>query len=120
MSRGGGWLFKARHALKPQPLQTPVPPLSGLGLCGIQESGRGDRIRTCDLLVPNQALYQAKLHPEETRTVEKPIKRCKVFLAGIHEGVKPSKTREIPDCIGERPQGTLRLLSVRVLLADGW
>ena len=24
---------------------------------------RGDRIRTCDLLVPNQALYQAKLHP---------------------------------------------------------
>ena len=26
-------------------------------------SGRGDRIRTCDLLVPNQALYQAKLHP---------------------------------------------------------
>ena len=26
-------------------------------------TGRGDRIRTCDLLVPNQALYQAKLHP---------------------------------------------------------
>jgi hypothetical protein len=26
--------------------------------------GRGDRIRTCDLLVPNQALYQAKLRPE--------------------------------------------------------
>ena len=25
---------------------------------------RGDRIRTYDLLVPNQALYQAKLHPE--------------------------------------------------------
>ncbi len=28
------------------------------------EDGRGDRIRTYDLLVPNQALYQAKLHPE--------------------------------------------------------
>ena len=28
-------------------------------------SGRGDRIRTCDLLVPNQALYQAKLHPAQ-------------------------------------------------------
>ncbi len=28
------------------------------------KSGRGDRIRTYDLLVPNQALYQAKLHPE--------------------------------------------------------
>jgi hypothetical protein len=27
------------------------------------QCGRGDRIRTYDLLVPNQALYQAKLHP---------------------------------------------------------
>jgi integrase len=31
------------------------------------ENGRGDRIRTYDLLVPNQALYQAKLHPEKAR-----------------------------------------------------
>ena len=41
--------------------------------CGNQRAagrGRGDRIRTCDLLVPNQALYQAKLHPERrTREV---------------------------------------------------
>ncbi len=29
----------------------------------MRRSGRGDRILTCDLLVPNQALYQAKLHP---------------------------------------------------------
>jgi hypothetical protein len=28
------------------------------------ENGRGDRIRTCDLVVPNHALYQAKLRPE--------------------------------------------------------
>src|SRR6478752_5152174 len=27
--------------------------------------GRGDRIRTYDLLVPNQALYQTKLHPAD-------------------------------------------------------
>jgi hypothetical protein len=26
--------------------------------------GRGDRIRTCDLYVPNVALYQTELHPE--------------------------------------------------------
>ncbi len=26
--------------------------------------GRGDRIRTCDLLLPKQALYQAELRPE--------------------------------------------------------
>ncbi len=31
---------------------------------GENENGRGDRIRTYDLLVPNQALYQAKLHPD--------------------------------------------------------
>ena len=27
-------------------------------------NSRGDMIRTCDLLVPNQALYQAELRPE--------------------------------------------------------
>ena len=27
------------------------------------ENDRGDRIRTCDLVVPNHALYQAKLRP---------------------------------------------------------
>ena len=27
-------------------------------------NGRGDRIRTCDLYVPNVALYQAKLRPD--------------------------------------------------------
>ncbi len=29
---------------------------------------RGDRIRTCDHLVPNQARYRAALHPEKKRT----------------------------------------------------
>ena len=27
-------------------------------------NGRGDRIRTCDLVDPNHALYQSELHPE--------------------------------------------------------
>ena len=36
-------------------------------------NGRGDWIRTSDLLVPNQALYQAKLHPEITRNSERPL-----------------------------------------------
>ena len=35
------------------------------------ESGRGDRIRTCDIYVPNVALYQSELHPEYRRM--KPI-----------------------------------------------
>ena len=29
-----------------------------------EKSGRGERIRTFDILVPNQALYQTELHPE--------------------------------------------------------
>ena len=33
------------------------------------ESGRGDRIRTCDFLLPKQALYQAELHPEVGRAL---------------------------------------------------
>ena len=31
-----------------------------------RENGRGERIRTSGLYVPNVALYQAKLHPEMT------------------------------------------------------
>src|SRR5690606_36386990 len=30
----------------------------------IESIGRGDRIRTCDLYVPNVALYQTELHPD--------------------------------------------------------
>ena len=30
----------------------------------IDQNGRGERIRTSGLYVPNVALYQAKLHPE--------------------------------------------------------
>lgn len=30
----------------------------------MNETGRGERIRTSGLYVPNVALYQAKLHPE--------------------------------------------------------
>ena len=31
------------------------------------DAGRGERIRTSGLYVPNVALYQAKLHPVATR-----------------------------------------------------
>ena len=34
------------------------------GVARWQSDGRGGEIRTRDLLVPNQALYQAKLHPD--------------------------------------------------------
>ena len=38
--------------------------------CNKEASGRGERIRTSGLYVPNVALYQAKLHPDgATRVV---------------------------------------------------
>ena len=33
--------------------------------CHESQAGRGERIRTSGLYVPNVALYQAKLHPDE-------------------------------------------------------
>ena len=45
------------------------------------DGGRGDRIRTCDLLVPNQALYQAKLHPEMGVTYHAPAQGACGILA---------------------------------------
>ena len=30
------------------------------------KNGRDDRIRTCDLIVPNDALYQAEPHPDNS------------------------------------------------------
>jgi hypothetical protein len=33
----------------------------------VNKDGRDDRIRTCDLIVPNDALYQAEPHPDNNR-----------------------------------------------------
>jgi hypothetical protein len=46
-------VFKRRRSQPMAPLQI--------------ENGRGERIRTSGLYVPNVALYQAKLHPESVR-----------------------------------------------------
>ena len=37
-------------------------------------SGRGDTIRTCDLYVPNVALYRAELHPDDGRCKNSSVK----------------------------------------------
>ena len=34
-----------------------------------ERNGRGGRIRTCDILLPKQARYQAALRPETKRTM---------------------------------------------------
>ena len=40
---------------------------------GFRDPGRGERIRTSGLYVPNVALYQAKLHPEKMRHPVAPV-----------------------------------------------
>ena len=39
--------------------------------------GRGERIRTSGLYVPNVALYQAKLHPDEKAALLAPCGMCR-------------------------------------------
>src|ERR1700727_2768057 len=41
-----------------------LEPQAGEGGKTPKISGRGDRIRTCDIYVPNVALYQSELHPD--------------------------------------------------------
>ncbi len=69
--------WKCRRALtglaRPARLELTTPGLEGR--CSIRLSygrpsilattGRGERIRTSDILVPNQARYRAALHPED-------------------------------------------------------
>lgn len=45
--------------------------------------GRGDRIRTCDTLLPRQVLYQTELHPDY------------FFISGI-----PTRTRTLTNSFG--------------------
>ena len=47
---------------------------------GIGVNGRGERIRTSDLLVPNQALYQAEPRPDEERNLQYTTDRSKSEL----------------------------------------
>ncbi len=47
----------------------------------IAENGRGGQIRTDDILLPKQALYQAELRPVTRRTIRKPGRPCKAKAA---------------------------------------
>ena len=68
-------------------------------LCPLFLYGRSDKIRTCDLLVPNQALYQAEPHPVMSRRKRENRERfpqmlidystavpvCQVFIKSLFE-----------------------------------
>ena len=48
-----------------------LEPQAGEGGTDRKISGRGDRIRTCDIYVPNVALYQSELHPDTPWTTRR-------------------------------------------------
>ncbi len=52
---------------------------------GTGANGRGERIRTSGLYVPNVALYQAKLHPEVPRARQE--RRCNSWEANSSNAV---------------------------------
>ena len=66
------------------------------GRCAIGgKSGRGGRIRTDDLYVPNVALYQAKLHPEgDTQRGRSPRQRRKGGVNARGRGGASVKARD--------------------------
>ena len=76
-----------------------------------QTNGRGDRIRTYDLLVPNQALYQTKLHPATGFDGTHALPSCQWSRRGYFAHlITPAKT----GLFGERkcpfPAGGTRVL----------
>jgi hypothetical protein len=68
LMRASRWLGQWRKtAQKTKNRRTNKKAQRGLGLMSLtdkEKSGRGERIRTSGLYVPNVALYQAKLHPD--------------------------------------------------------
>jgi hypothetical protein len=50
-------------------------------LSGLGKIGRGERIRTSGLYVPNVALYQAKLHPDAHLAINQSLAR--LFFAEL-------------------------------------
>lgn len=64
-------------------------------------ANRGDRLRSCDLHVPNVALYQTELHPENL-VVSRffPNEAHRPMMLHEYEGIEPPN--EIADPIGYR------------------
>ena len=85
---------------------------SGL-FCARRSNGRGGEIRTPDLLLPKQALYQAKLHPVDRRT--KPPGLLDAVNGDVQEisrGKAPTRGArgslgDLPACVGEERTVTL-------------
>jgi hypothetical protein len=70
------------------------------------KSGRGDRIRTCDILLPKQARYRAALLPDD-RTRALDSARVQVHparTADKEKGGLPYK-EDRPFRFGQRPEG---------------
>lgn len=64
------------------------------------ESGRGERIRTSGLYVPNVALYQAKLHPEEKGPLRRPA-----WVDQVKTNAQPTERKILAELPGSSSEG---------------
>ena len=79
----------------------------GQAICLVQYSekhGRGEEIRTPDILLPKQARYQTALHPEEKRMIHDSEEKCQIVTEK-----KFWKIKRAILWMGNRKKGALRL-----------
>ena len=82
-----------------------------LAKCQPLGSGRGDRIRTCDICVPNAALYQAELLPDLLAGADF------LFLGLEKQAAKTFITGKICKLLGEVILGSLFCLGLSMRVA---
>ena len=83
---------KRRDPRAPATIHGAVGTLSQRGADGVanREAGRGERIRTSGLYVPNVALYQAKLHPDFVPTADAALRQERVECQDDARRIEPT------------------------------
>ena len=97
---------------EPAPGLVGAPPMGGMSERNAFDN-RGERIRTSDLIVPNDARYQAAPHPEKntTRTVLNPI-RIKDVGRGWQGKSRLGGTRQEKNLQGKLKHAPVRRVQV--------
>ena len=75
------------HRRSSQPSVVAVLPHLSTRIILAAQTGRGGRIRTCDLLLPKQLRYQAALHPGKPRSIAETARPRQ--LPDAHSGAQP-------------------------------
>ena len=88
----------------------PAPPAwkaGALPLSYPRTAGRGDWTRTSDLLVPNQALYQPELHPDQLRyyySLKSVVRQATTDLSFRYPSTTLTKKRALAGILSPAPE----------------